>query len=314
MRSVTTDFYLNLDRWEAISTIERDRGRWEARNESPPARLEPILREAIFQSAFVLTHSKNEPNEKVRRLILSPSPPLGADEPTVIAWRYARAVQFTHGWQKAFTWTPAGMAQLQRIFARAEPAPEEAHPSAVERILELRHQAAMVGQNAGDVGLIEIGTFIGGSRQILAENSTDTHLYLISLRMLVLQKGYVQALFAPLERAFYGAAEGPRPGGAPAGAEAEPVSVWLDEAIEILLEVGRMAERAWDAMRVASPRSALQEQILSFAQRNGKLTAGEVMAATGANRNTIKDNLARLVEEGVLIKRGIKRGTVYLPC
>jgi hypothetical protein len=313
MRSVTTDFYLNLDRWEAIATIERDRGRWEARNESPPARLDPILREALFQSAFVLTGSKDEPTEKARRSILSPSPPQGAEGPIPIAWRYARAVQFTHGWQRAFNWTPAGMAQIERIFSLPESTPDQVRHSPAERILELREQAAMVGQNAGGVGLIEIGTFIGGMRQILGDDPTDTHLYMIALRMLVLQRGYLQILFAPLERAYFSSAEGSVRGGPPE-IGVEPVGLWLDEAIAILLEVGRMAERAWEAMRVAAPRSALQEQILSFAQRNGKLTAGEVMVATGANRNTIKDNLARLVEEGVLVKRGIKRGTVYIPC
>lgn len=312
MHSIATDFYLNLDRWEAISTIERDRGRWEVRHESPPARLEPIQREAVFQSARAIVDAKIEPTEKMRHLILSPSPPGPKDGPIALAWCYARAVQFAHGWQKAFIWNQAGMAQLQRIFTCPETAGTE-DSGAGERLLELRREAALVGQNAGGVGLIEIGTFIGGMRQVLNGDGHHKHLYMIALRMLVLQQGYIQTLYAPIEGAFLHSVETPTGGALGGGRGEEPVGLWLDDGISVLLEVGRMAERAWESLQVAARRSALQEQILSFAHRNGKLTAGQVMQVTGANRNTIKDNLARLVEEGVLTKRGIKRGTVYIP-
>ena len=35
------------------------------------------------------------------------------------------------------------------------------------------------------------------------------------------------------------------------------------------------------------------------------------MATTGANRNTLKDNLRRLVDRGMLERIGSKRGTIY---
>jgi len=41
------------------------------------------------------------------------------------------------------------------------------------------------------------------------------------------------------------------------------------------------------------------------------VTAGDVLRSTGANRNTVKDNLTRLVEQGILNKQGHKRGTIY---
>ena len=41
------------------------------------------------------------------------------------------------------------------------------------------------------------------------------------------------------------------------------------------------------------------------------MDAGLLIQATGANRNTLKDNLRRLVERGVLEKTGQRRGTRY---
>jgi|GEM_PF-3851154 len=319
MRSITTDFYLNLDRWESLSAIERARGRWEARSDGPAARLEPILREALFQAAFAITNPGAEVTEKARKKILSQVPPEETEGgPTLQAWRYVRAAQFAHGWQKAFTWNAAGIAQLQRILGSPVVSAEDPAAEDTARLLGLRREAAAIAGNVGGVGLIEIGTFIGGLRHYISDQSTNKCLYLLALRLLVLQKGYVQTCYAPIEKVWMSMTKVPPPSTPPrpvaeTGGD-EPLGLWLDEAIAILVEVGRLADDAWDRMRLASTRSALQEQILSFAQRNGRLTAGEAMRATGANRNTVKDNLARLVEEGVLLKKGIKRGTVYLPC
>jgi len=44
---------------------------------------------------------------------------------------------------------------------------------------------------------------------------------------------------------------------------------------------------------------------------NGRLTVREAVALTGANRNTVKDHLRRLVNSGRLARRGRGRGTWY---
>jgi predicted HTH transcriptional regulator len=93
----------------------------------------------------------------------------------------------------------------------------------------------------------------------------------------------------------------------------EMLGVWLDEVTELLLDVGSRAQDAWDRAKSLETRTALQETILTLAIQHGRVTAGDVLRATGANRNTVKDNLARLVEEGSLLKHGQKRGTIYVP-
>ena len=48
-----------------------------------------------------------------------------------------------------------------------------------------------------------------------------------------------------------------------------------------------------------------------FISEHGVVDAGLLIQATGANRNTLKDNLRRLVERGLLEKSGQRRGTRY---
>jgi len=55
----------------------------------------------------------------------------------------------------------------------------------------------------------------------------------------------------------------------------------------------------------------LQREILDTVREHGTANAALLLRATGANRNTLKDNLRRLVEQGVLQRTGQKRGTRY---
>ena len=57
--------------------------------------------------------------------------------------------------------------------------------------------------------------------------------------------------------------------------------------------------------------SPLQRKILETVREHGTVAAGLLLEATGANRNTLKDNLRRLVDRGVLEKTGQRRGTRY---
>ncbi len=55
----------------------------------------------------------------------------------------------------------------------------------------------------------------------------------------------------------------------------------------------------------------LQQAILEAVREHGTVGAGLLLEATGANRNTLKDNLRKLVDHGVLQKHGERRGTLY---
>jgi len=55
----------------------------------------------------------------------------------------------------------------------------------------------------------------------------------------------------------------------------------------------------------------LQRAILATIREHGSGAASLLIASTGANRNTLKDNLRRLVDRGLLERVGTKRGTFY---
>ena len=62
-------------------------------------------------------------------------------------------------------------------------------------------------------------------------------------------------------------------------------------------------------MQAALPELAVT--ILDHAKEHGRVTIGDVIRATGASRNTLKDYLKRLVEQGHLLQHGKGKGTWY---
>ena len=57
--------------------------------------------------------------------------------------------------------------------------------------------------------------------------------------------------------------------------------------------------------------SPLQRVIVETVREHGTAAASLLLTATGTNRNTLKDNLRRLVRRGVLEQMGRRRGTLY---
>lgn len=55
----------------------------------------------------------------------------------------------------------------------------------------------------------------------------------------------------------------------------------------------------------------LSTAILELAREHGRVTVADIAAATGANRNTVKDHLKALTKAGHLRRHGAGRGTWY---
>lgn len=306
MHTQNADFYLNLDRWGLLSRVERDRGRWEARMGAPASRLDNLRREAIVQATQGI--QEGNPPARLREAVLSEKPLEDVDEMTMATWRYGRSVLFVNGWYPALSWTPEGMEQILRVLGNPGDAVTE---DDVSRLLVRRLQAALVGRQTGGSSILEFSVFYGSFGCSILDNKTYLHLYLLALRLLLLQKGYLQILFAPIEEAAIASLRRRPPEDREGNQPEERLGEWLDDATALLIQAGRSAEENWKAAQIESPRSDLQETILGLVHRHGKVTAGDVLRSTQASRNTVKDNLARMVEEGVLLKRGRKRGTIY---
>ncbi len=316
MPSNPTDFYLNLDRWESLSAVERERGAWRARFEGPSSRTDPIRQEAAFQAAWSLHLPDRSPDARTREKVLGPIPPEGKLPALLWAWRYCRAVRFVEGWYQAFPWTTAGVEQVARLLLDPTERLEEGIST---RLVTSYHEASRLSDDVGRIPVFQAAAFYGVIEHPNKVNDIYWQLRILFLRLLLLQRGYFQVLAAPIEPHIRESVSAPGPGARRAGQSALPpnpeslLGAWLDGVTDLLLDVGRRADETWARSKSLGPRTSLQETILTLAIQHGRVTAGDILRATGANRNTVKDNLARLVEEGTLQKHGQKRGTIYLP-
>ncbi len=89
------------------------------------------------------------------------------------------------------------------------------------------------------------------------------------------------------------------------------VAPWLLFFLEVLDRHRRRVETKLELERADEAYPPLQQAILAAVREHGSVDAGLLIKATGANRNTLKDNLRRLVERGVLERTGQRRGTRY---
>lgn len=86
---------------------------------------------------------------------------------------------------------------------------------------------------------------------------------------------------------------------------------WLATWLAALDEHHETLERSMELEQASASLSPLQRSILDAVREHGSVDAGLLLRATGANRNTLKDNLRRMVDGGLLARTGERRGTRY---
>jgi Fic family protein len=86
---------------------------------------------------------------------------------------------------------------------------------------------------------------------------------------------------------------------------------WLAFFVAVLDRHRARVEARVQLERDAFEFPPLQRRILETVREHGNVDAALLIRATGANRNTLKDNLRRLVERGVLERTGQRRGARY---
>ena len=86
---------------------------------------------------------------------------------------------------------------------------------------------------------------------------------------------------------------------------------WLTFSLEALGHQRERLEATMALEQQVQDYPPLQRVIVEAVREHGSVDAALLLRATGANRNTLKDNLRRLVERGVLERIGHRRGTRY---
>lgn len=94
------------------------------------------------------------------------------------------------------------------------------------------------------------------------------------------------------------------------GGEAD-LAPWTAFFLDVLGRHRQRVESKLALEREVRDYPPLQQAILEAVREHGTVNAALLLRATGANRNTLKDNLRRLVHSGLIEKTGLRRGTRY---
>ena len=87
---------------------------------------------------------------------------------------------------------------------------------------------------------------------------------------------------------------------------------WLVYFLRALQQQKQRLERKIERERIVLDKlPELSVQILELAKEQGRLTIGQIVDVTGANRNTVKKHLQSLVSANHLAQQGVGKGTWY---
>lgn len=73
----------------------------------------------------------------------------------------------------------------------------------------------------------------------------------------------------------------------------------------------RLAAKVEQEKIAISALPELAARIIEQARQHGRVTIGEMINITGASRNTLKLHFRRLVEQGLLSRHGVGKGSWY---
>lgn len=88
-------------------------------------------------------------------------------------------------------------------------------------------------------------------------------------------------------------------------------AAWLLAFLQILRRQTRHIRDSLVELRRTVGRHDLEQKIIKYVRRHGQATNKLIQGATGANRNTIKVHLRKLVESGELIRHGRGKSCCY---
>lgn len=325
----------------SVSKLDQFRGQWGAKPGIPDARLRRIREAARVQSVAAscrLSGIRVSDNE-VAGLLRGDSPelrdaaeilgyaaavdhPLPASEELLTA-DHIKALHATLQGKSAENPPPSPWRSVQqqreafdaegratgRVFSTLPPRMIE---QTMEDLLTWLEYELRAGEQHP---ILVVGTFVLGILAVSPFESRNGRLARLLIPGLLHRAGYAYIPYASIERQiedlrleFHSAFDEAQTRLWHGEANLEP---WLTFLLEVL-------DRHRDRVRLkaeletgALSLTPLQQSILETVREHGSVDAALLLQATGANRNTLKDNLRRLVERQVLEKTGQRRGTRY---
>ena len=184
------------------------------------------------------------------------------------------------------------------------------------RMAELVEWAAGREKDGSLHPLLVIAVFVVVFLEIHPFQDGNGRLSRILTTLMLLRAGYAYVPYSSLESVIEQSKEGYylalRRTQGTIRTDAPDWNPWLEFFLRALQSQKRRLERKMERERVmlaAMPeRSVL---ILELAREHGRVTMAEAVRVSGASRNTIKEHLRALVEQGHLVLHGAGRGAWY---
>lgn len=328
---------VNQEILTTVSLLDRFNGQWSADTPVPAARLERISEASRIQSvgSSCRLSGIRVSDVEVAGVLRNESVPL-RDNRDVLAYAAGMSYPFPTGHSLL------GSDELRKIHAvvlgneepsewRTQPHHREAFDSegkATGRVFTTL-PPRMVGPKVEDLltwlefelrtreshPLLVIGTFVLGFLVTTPFERGNARLARLLIGHLMQRAGYSYVPYASVEReieelrdVYYDSYDQAQTHFWSGEANLEP---WLSFFLRVLMQQSERLESKIALEREALDYPPLQRRILEVLREHGSVDAGMLIKATGANRNTLKDNLRRLVDRGVLEKNGQRRGTRY---
>ncbi len=163
--------------------------------------------------------------------------------------------------------------------------------------------------------LLVIASFVVRFLAIHPFQDGNGRLSRVLTTLLLLRAGYAYVPFSSLERviednkdAYYLAL---RQAQSTLDKDEKKLGEWISFFLRCLARQKEDLEIKLDRERLLDVLSPLSEQLIKIARDHHRLTISTAQTITGANRNTLKANLRKLVEKGRLVQHGRGRGTWY---
>lgn len=202
-----------------------------------------------------------------------------------------------------------GGRSLGVIFETASPFDT---PRKMERLVEWVNNALAAGEYHP---LLVIATFVARFLAIHPFQDGNGRLARALTTLALLRSGYSYAPYSSMERVIEDNKDGYylslRRAQSSLDWEENLLHEWVEFFLDCMSAQKNALRKKVERERLMSSLPPLSEQLLQLAREYRRLTVAAAVKITGANRNTIKSHLKKLVETGYLQPRGTGRGTWY---
>ena len=314
-------FVITPDVLRLVAALDEFKGQWLAFRNMPAESLGAMEQQAITQgtAAGIRLGGGDVTDRQVTEILTGADEAPKAETSSVVA--YAKVLRMLTSSYASIPFSELHIKQLHGVLAA--PGDGDKHGEYRQdgdgNIAEEMHNLVAWTETALDEGrlhpLLVIAYFMLGFLDIRPFAQDNQRLVRHLVFLLMLKKGYdfmrCYALAAVLEEEQSLFQQGLEEGLQRLRSDNVIDEAWLLAFGQILRRQTRHVRDVLVGVRRTAGRHGLEQEILKHVRSHGQTTNKLIQSATGANRNTIKVHLRKLVDTGELVRHGTGKGSCY---